>query len=290
MVVDRKENERGNNNGIPRRLDYQADQPEVLSPSAVEVAVMNKPKLRRWKCPRCGAGKLAPSRARKDDVRGYCLPCSEATGRLVRRGCPSLDAERARKAERQEVRKRRLAQKQRARSRQASRKRSQERLAALEPWLELARSWLSLDAWEGAFRRGRPKLRIRGQFTTKHWTTGHAKGSGKEIFLTLLPAGDEHAESENRTLILHEIAHAAAMRLIGRRVVHGQGYKMLYLAAVREVVENPDWRPQYMRPMWKMDSCVTQQLADHLGVKRPYKTDSLDQVEQERNGSMAQSC
>ena len=55
---------------------------------------------RRWVCPSCGSGVLAPERPRKDDVRRYCLDCSKATGRLVERACPALDRRRAARRER----------------------------------------------------------------------------------------------------------------------------------------------------------------------------------------------
>jgi ribosomal protein L44E len=51
-------------------------------------------KLARWKCPTCSAGNLAPRRPRRDDVRKYCLPCSEKTGRLVEKVCAALEGKR----------------------------------------------------------------------------------------------------------------------------------------------------------------------------------------------------
>lgn len=59
---------------------------------------MSAPTLRRWVCPTpdCAEpAKLAPERARADDTRTYCLPCSEKTGRLVRRVAPVVEAKRA---------------------------------------------------------------------------------------------------------------------------------------------------------------------------------------------------
>ena len=41
--------------------------------------------MRRYYCAICGTGRLAPSSASSDDVRVWCLPCSEKTGKLVRR-------------------------------------------------------------------------------------------------------------------------------------------------------------------------------------------------------------
>jgi hypothetical protein len=56
--------------------------------------------LSRWLCPTCGDGKLAPRRPRKDDVRRYCLACSETTGRLVERTNPVIEKKRAASKER----------------------------------------------------------------------------------------------------------------------------------------------------------------------------------------------
>lgn len=53
---------------------------------------------KRYTCPTCGTGILAPSRLRKIDVRRYCLPCSEEAGVLVERTCPSREREREEKA------------------------------------------------------------------------------------------------------------------------------------------------------------------------------------------------
>lgn len=52
---------------------------------------------RRWVCPNeCGLpGANAPGRMRKDDWRRICPRCSESTGRVVYRVCPSLERGRA---------------------------------------------------------------------------------------------------------------------------------------------------------------------------------------------------
>lgn len=72
---------------------------------------------KRWICPLCENGVLAPSRPRKNNVLRYCLPCSEKTGKLVERTCPALDAKREAKAER----KRAKAAKRPAKPRQTKR-------------------------------------------------------------------------------------------------------------------------------------------------------------------------
>lgn len=51
--------------------------------------------MRRWICPRCGGGVNAPERPRKNDVRRYCLKCSEETGFLMERCVPALERKRA---------------------------------------------------------------------------------------------------------------------------------------------------------------------------------------------------
>jgi hypothetical protein len=56
-------------------------------------------KQARWQCPKCGDGKLAPRRPRRNDTRRYCLPCSDKTGRLVQRQAPSLERLRQKAAE-----------------------------------------------------------------------------------------------------------------------------------------------------------------------------------------------
>lgn len=83
---------------------------------------------RRWTCPNeCGEpGKLAPERARKDDTRTYCLPCSERTGRLVRRVCQAAEKKRAARAE--------------TRAEKAKRERERERARTLERSIDGARA------------------------------------------------------------------------------------------------------------------------------------------------------
>jgi hypothetical protein len=48
----------------------------------------------RWICPKCDAGKNAPSRLRKIDVRRYCLSCSEREGILIERIVPKFETKR----------------------------------------------------------------------------------------------------------------------------------------------------------------------------------------------------
>jgi len=50
--------------------------------------------LKRWHCPKCNGWKLAPEKMNAEDSRRFCFPCSDKTGRLVRRTCPALDKAR----------------------------------------------------------------------------------------------------------------------------------------------------------------------------------------------------
>lgn len=68
----------------------------------------------RWICPDCGSEKNGPERPRTDDVRRYCLPCSESTGRLVKRTAPVLEARRAAGAARSAKKARRKAEREKA--------------------------------------------------------------------------------------------------------------------------------------------------------------------------------
>jgi hypothetical protein len=53
----------------------------------------------RWVCPNCSSGVNAPERPWKNDVRRYCLRCSEKSGILVERIAPSLERKRAMKVQ-----------------------------------------------------------------------------------------------------------------------------------------------------------------------------------------------
>lgn len=78
-----------------------------------------KPKQYRWVCPECETAIHAPSRMRSNDVRRYCLDCSDATGFLVERACPVLD--RKREASRQRSQKKAATKARRKRRKTAAR-------------------------------------------------------------------------------------------------------------------------------------------------------------------------
>jgi hypothetical protein len=66
--------------------------------------VATKPKRIRWDCPTgTHPGILGPTRPPRDSIVRYCLPCTQATGRLVQRTAPALEAKRAAAGTRQKT-------------------------------------------------------------------------------------------------------------------------------------------------------------------------------------------
>lgn len=84
---------------------------------------------RRWKCPKCQKGVNAPERMRSDDIRRFCLPCSEETGRLVPRVCAVLARKRERSKKRGAGRAKRKRAEKRRREAPERRLRREERRA-----------------------------------------------------------------------------------------------------------------------------------------------------------------
>jgi hypothetical protein len=173
---------------------------------------------RRWVCPLCGAGKLAPSRPRADDVRRYCLPCSGKTGRLVNCTCPAADAVRVqRRAKHTEKR-------LRARAKEAQR-------LATYPWslYAAAKKYARLKSWERDLTFAvTDKLTIRkGSHPS---SSGHAYPASGYITVT---AGTDPADGLHT--LLHEMAHVAA----GPRQGHNTRFYSILHTAIGEVVGRP---------------------------------------------------
>jgi SprT-like family len=178
--------------------------------------------LKRWVCPTCGSGALAPARPRKDDVRRYCPTCSAKTGRLVERTCPSLEAARERKAA----------------SRTAARRRRQQREAAaltarhvvdgMDVRDELARLCrLSFVRRHFPVPRHSPIEMTVAWSKTKSQTTGHAKLYEWRIHLGLYAGCPRH---EAQALLAHELAHA----ILPPRVGHGERWRRTFARIVAD--------------------------------------------------------
>ena len=93
--------------------------------------------MRRWVCPQCGVGVLAPERMRALDTRRFCLDCSRAAPLLVARESPALTAKReAAAAKRAE---------QAKRDRAAATAKREERRAIGRAWEESVRTHDGVD-------------------------------------------------------------------------------------------------------------------------------------------------
>lgn len=203
---------------------------------------------KRWVCPDCGKGALAPSKMTEVDVRRYCLPCSKRTGKLVRRTCPALTVERER------AKQQRLAREQRKR---ATRRR--QNLAKREAQIAretvcgvvvraLVRKWLTLAAWPTRhasrrgesggmnvfqLRQGAPEIVIRRSKKNDERWTGHAF-DGYRITMTFPLAWKEATPRRLAAvfeLVLHEMCHLA----VGLKVGHGDDFNKALCAAAESL-------------------------------------------------------
>lgn len=182
----------------------------------------------RWKCPRCGNGRLAPQRPRRDDVRRYCLACSEGTGRLVERVAPALERQRSQRRERATEKQRRA----REREQDAERRRHTFKLIdgrgeTIEVDLrEEVKALLRLPALGGP--RGRlaknpPKLTVYRR--SGPWPTGRCWGPSR----VHMSVGDGMRYEQVVELLLHELVHAKVPW-----AQHGLRFKKKLVAAAYE--------------------------------------------------------
>lgn len=169
--------------------------------------------MRRWACPNGCAGVLAPDKPRADDVRRYCLKCSEKSGRLVKRTCPALDRKRAASKEKSTAK--------------AKAKRAKEREARLYRGVDIEREakrlWNLPAMREAHGGRRVPKIEWRRRNARRAYSTGHAWGY--RVTMTL---GGDAAEAVS--VLLHELAHCA----IGCEEGHSDRWAALFLNAARQ--------------------------------------------------------
>ncbi len=178
-----------------------------------------KAQRRRWICPVCKSGKLAPSRPRKDDTRRYCLPCSDRSGRLVQRSCPSVERKAAAKSERRAQTK----------LHESARRCEGETLSGVHiP--SAARVLWSLPVMRDAraeFGRSRqlPEIRIRRR--SDGFTSGRAFPSQHRIVLSI---GEGVSAVAIKELLLHELAHIVCPS----REHHGSEFRRVLCQAATE--------------------------------------------------------
>jgi hypothetical protein len=183
-----------------------------------------KPRKYRWVCPLCGAGVHLGARPHQDATGRYCLPCSVATDRLVRRVCPVLEKRREAAQERQQ-RRQKAKRAARARSKKSAAQRAVERAEAHAK--RLGFSQIGDDTIHGWFlllRRlpwgcamSHCSLTIRYGNKARHavpWTSGHAWYESGEITITVAKPDPAYPvlrqKAEVLQTILHELAHPAS--------------------------------------------------------------------------------
>jgi len=177
--------------------------------------------MTRWVCARCGSGKLAPERPRADDVRRYCLSCSAATGRLVQRSAPALEARRERRAA-----SRRAATK-RTRERERERLSARHTAAGIDVRAEWARLLRLPFVAQRLRDRGTRTVRLTVSRSLGERASGHCKWHGGRVHVTL---GYGVTLAELRTLLAHELAHA----ITPTGEAHGEGWRNTYALVLRD--------------------------------------------------------
>jgi hypothetical protein len=159
---------------------------------------------------------------RRDDVRRFCLPCSEETGRLVERACPALDAKRERAAE--------------ARKERAAAERAEERerflLADGTDTRRLLRRARKLPAWGRQSELAqRAVSRCRADVAIGNPGGSHGRAWGRSRVHVHLRK-DAHPALA-LALIVHELTHVAC-HAEGRRG-HDRYFWTLWLDAMTDV-------------------------------------------------------
>lgn len=243
----------------------------------------------RWVCPRCGNSINGPERPRKDDVRRYCLRCSEKTGRLVERTAPKLERERAVKAERaQAQRKVASARKATQRAAAAERERARRTVVGVNLDDELARLW-NLDCarkhrrrmakddpqqgvwrntpkpwWTSLSPQPAPKLIVRHSQQSRAGGVGghaHPYHDPPEITLTIYPG-----EKLDRAAVCEILAHEAA-HLLTPDDHHATGFVAMLHDMLAEAYG-------VIVPLEHFDTAV----ARHDGQLRAYRFDDVAQA------------
>lgn len=179
----------------------------------------------RWTCPN---GKhpavLAPTKPRRDDVRRYCLPCSEAKGRLVQRVAPTLEARRECAEE-----KRKLAAKVKT-ERTREEETAYYMVHGVDLRAELKKLFASKIAKQYAHQMRRhftvmPEIVVRTRSTPNVRRYGVAYTSRHQILINRIPGHDQHMVRET---LAHELAHI---------LTPGHGHDHVWKSVFRQLVE-----------------------------------------------------
>ena len=175
----------------------------------------------KWLCPTCGSVKIASSRPRRDDIRRYCVSCSESTGRLVARTCPILDAKRERRAA--ERKDRTIEQRDRERQLKA-RTYTVDGIDVRDEFKRLTAIARDIAKERREFMPT-PTLIVR-RSATSDGTSGHVRYGDQRIVITI---GKTCDRAEAVEVLAHEVAHL----ICPTSEHHGQKFH----AALGEILE-----------------------------------------------------
>lgn len=195
---------------------------------------------------------------RRDDVRRFCLPCSEVTGRLVERLCPAAERVSAKKAERRKKRSKTRARKKSAtqqRGVQAKReaksaklRRVRANMRAHVDAVDNARGadylfsgidlqaqldhLLTLSTVPRSLRVLKPKLHLRNcEYPPRKWGFAAFRAGRGYLSISIWPGIGPGAMLGH---LCHELAHLVAWHECVAREPHGPDWRKAYVALAEE--------------------------------------------------------
>ena len=215
---------------------------------------VKKPSRKRWVCPLCKDGHLAPSKPRKNNALRYCLPCSGKTGKLVERDCPALDTRRKKKADAKQESAAKKREKTSSKPRRTKRSWMRDKKYIITAGerafnvMEMAEKMCKSSRWQKAvvnaahatkqcsrypnaphtptqeLWRGTMTARgagsgIRIGYQTKR---GHVSGRGGSWYGVSMTVGPHSTAANVMQTLLHEICHVVHLRTIGETEVNGK--------------------------------------------------------------------
>jgi len=174
----------------------------------------------RWECPASAghAAVLGPSKPRADASVRFCLACSAASARLVRRTAPALERERA------AARDARGAKAAQAAAREAARLADYFSVHGVDLRVELHHLLRSPCA--KVLRARPPKLTVRTRSNASVGRYGCAWTHRNEILVNRIPGLDG---ADARETLAHEVAH-----LLAPGDVHGPAWNTAFRVLCEE--------------------------------------------------------
>jgi hypothetical protein len=204
----------------------------------------------RWECPNnIHPAVLSSTRPALDSTDRYCMACSMATKKLVKRVCPVLERQReaAKRRSDEKAKKNRVkmsAEMKKARAKaDAARKRAEdaERARFTVEGVDLRDELvvlLRLKAWNGHFGKPgpdggfhrRPELTVTRR-SSMPGRLGYAEPWRNRISIAIWPG---MTLADAREILVHELTHLVVGHQRGSRAWHGPQFKATMLAAFKQ--------------------------------------------------------